>query len=108
MQAGQPLVVSERNIARRGHSERLLFLEQAPKASAHYNTKALWTLTMAIGQMCFWIPVALIAKPIPGKEPHWSSDAHQARGEDTQPCLTPKRTRRAGLSVHRFRLLPRI
>ncbi len=41
-------------------------------AKAHYNTKALWTLTMAIGQMCFWIPVALIAKPIPGKEPHWS------------------------------------
>jgi hypothetical protein len=42
------------------------------KASAHYDVKALWTLTMAIGQMCFWIPVALIAKPIPGKEPHWS------------------------------------
>ena len=42
------------------------------KASAHYDTKALWTLTMAIGQMCFFIPVALIGKPIPGKEPHWS------------------------------------
>jgi alkylhydroperoxidase family enzyme len=42
------------------------------EASAHYDVKALWTLTMAIGQMCFWIPVALIAKPIPGKEPHWS------------------------------------
>jgi DegT/DnrJ/EryC1/StrS aminotransferase family len=42
------------------------------EASAHYDVKALWTLTMVIGQMCFWIPVALIAKPIPGKEPHWS------------------------------------
>lgn len=37
------------------------------KAAAHYDTKALWTLTMAIGQICFFIPVALIAKPIPGK-----------------------------------------
>jgi hypothetical protein len=39
---------------------------------ARYDTKALWTLTMAIGQMCFGIPVALIARPIPGNEPHWS------------------------------------
>lgn len=37
------------------------------KASAHYDDQALWTLTMAIGQICFFIPVALIAKPIPGK-----------------------------------------
>jgi alkylhydroperoxidase family enzyme len=36
-------------------------------ASAHYDDKALWTLTVAIGQICFFIPVALIAKPIPGK-----------------------------------------
>ncbi|MDR2986904.1 MAG: carboxymuconolactone decarboxylase family protein [Nocardiopsaceae bacterium] len=42
------------------------------RASAHYDTKALWTLTLAIGQMCFFIPVALIAKPIPGREPHYS------------------------------------
>ena len=42
------------------------------KASAHYDDKALWTLTLAIGQRCFFIPVALIAKPIPGKEPHYS------------------------------------
>ena len=41
------------------------------RASAHYDDKALWTLTLAIGQMCFFIPVALIAKPIPGKEPHY-------------------------------------
>jgi alkylhydroperoxidase family enzyme len=42
------------------------------RASAHYDVKALWTLTLAIGQMCFFIPVALIAKPIPGREPHYS------------------------------------
>jgi alkylhydroperoxidase family enzyme len=42
------------------------------RAAAHYDDKALWTLTVAIGQMCFFIPVALIAKPIPGQEPHYS------------------------------------
>jgi alkylhydroperoxidase family enzyme len=42
------------------------------RAAAHYDTKALWTLTLVIGQMCFFIPVALIAKPIPGREPHYS------------------------------------
>ncbi len=42
------------------------------KASARYDDKALWTLTLAIGQICFFIPVALIAKPIPGKEEHYS------------------------------------
>ncbi|MGJ6966919.1 carboxymuconolactone decarboxylase family protein [Streptosporangium sp. G11] len=38
------------------------------RASAHYDDKALWTLTLAIGQICFFIPVALIGKPIPGKD----------------------------------------
>ena len=42
------------------------------KASAHYGDKALWTLTVAIGQICFFIPVALIGKPIAGQEPHWT------------------------------------
>jgi alkylhydroperoxidase family enzyme len=46
--------------------------ELCARASARYDTKALWTLTAAIGQMCFFIPVALVAKPIPGKEPRWS------------------------------------
>jgi hypothetical protein len=46
--------------------------ELCARASAHYDHKALWTLTAAIGQMCFFIPVALIGKPIPGKEPHWT------------------------------------
>jgi alkylhydroperoxidase family enzyme len=39
------------------------------KASAHYDDKALWTLTVAIGQICLFIPVALIGKPIPGRPP---------------------------------------
>lgn len=39
------------------------------KASAHYDDKALWTLTMAIGHFCLFIPVALIGKPIPGRPP---------------------------------------
>ncbi|MEV4295233.1 carboxymuconolactone decarboxylase family protein [Microbispora rosea] len=39
------------------------------RASAHYDDKALWTLTMALSQICFFIPVALIGKPIPGKVP---------------------------------------
>ena len=43
------------------------------RAAAHYDDKALWTLIMAIGQISFFIPVALIAKPIPGREPHYST-----------------------------------
>ena len=46
--------------------------EMFARAADHYDTKALWTLTMAISQMFFWIPVALIGKPAPGREPHWS------------------------------------
>src|SRR5215470_18141726 len=41
------------------------------RASAHYDDQALWTLTLAIGQICFFIPVALIAKPIPGQAQHY-------------------------------------
>jgi alkylhydroperoxidase family enzyme len=39
------------------------------KATAHYDNKALWTLTLAISQICYLIPVALVAKPIPGMPP---------------------------------------
>jgi alkylhydroperoxidase family enzyme len=42
------------------------------KAAALYDTKALWTLTLAIAQICFFIPVALVAKPIPGRQQHYS------------------------------------
>lgn len=37
------------------------------RACAHYDEKALWTLTLVIGQICFFVPVALIARPIPGR-----------------------------------------
>ncbi|NUR26915.1 MAG: carboxymuconolactone decarboxylase family protein, partial [Catenulispora sp.] len=37
------------------------------RAAALYDDKALWTLTLVIGQICFFIPVGLIARPIPGK-----------------------------------------
>lgn len=36
------------------------------RAAAHYDEKALWTLTLVIAQILFFVPVALIAKPIPG------------------------------------------
>jgi alkylhydroperoxidase family enzyme len=39
------------------------------QASTYYDDKALATLTMAIGQVCFFIPLALIGKPLPGVSP---------------------------------------
>ncbi|MFI6026550.1 carboxymuconolactone decarboxylase family protein [Amycolatopsis magusensis] len=36
------------------------------QASTHYDDKALATLAMAIGQVSFFIPLALIGKPLPG------------------------------------------
>ncbi|MEU5848586.1 carboxymuconolactone decarboxylase family protein [Saccharopolyspora shandongensis] len=39
------------------------------RAAAHYDDQALWTLTMAIGHFCLFVPVALIGKPIPGRPP---------------------------------------
>ncbi|MEU5881213.1 carboxymuconolactone decarboxylase family protein [Spirillospora sp. NPDC047279] len=39
------------------------------QASAHYDDKALATLTLAIGQVGFFIPLALIGKPLPGVSP---------------------------------------
>jgi len=41
--------------------------EMFARAAGHYDDKALWTLTLAIGQISLFIPVGLIAKPIPGK-----------------------------------------
>ena len=35
------------------------------EASKHYDEKAMATLMIAIGQICFWIAVALIGKPLP-------------------------------------------
>ncbi|MEV4894787.1 carboxymuconolactone decarboxylase family protein [Nonomuraea sp. NPDC055795] len=39
------------------------------RASLHYDEKALATLIMAIGQVCFFLPLALIGKPLPGLSP---------------------------------------
>ena len=39
------------------------------EASRHYDEKALITLTTAIGQVCFFVPFALIGRPLPGVAP---------------------------------------
>lgn len=46
--------------------------ELCARALTHYDHKALWTLTVALGQMFFFIPVALIGRPLPGTEARWS------------------------------------
>jgi AhpD family alkylhydroperoxidase len=50
------------------HGERVPD-ELYEQAAAHYDDRALVTLTMAIGQVCFFIPLALIGKPLPGVSP---------------------------------------
>ena len=35
--------------------------EPCARPSAHYDHEALWTLTLAIGQMCFSIPLLSLA-----------------------------------------------
>jgi len=39
------------------------------RAARHYDPKALATLTIAIGQVNFFVPLALIGKPVPGVTP---------------------------------------
>jgi alkylhydroperoxidase family enzyme len=39
------------------------------RAAEHYDAKALITLTVAIGQAMFFMPVALIGRPLPGMPP---------------------------------------
>jgi alkylhydroperoxidase family enzyme len=39
------------------------------RAAEHYDERALWTLTLVIAQICFFVPVALITKPVPGMPP---------------------------------------
>ena len=39
------------------------------KASAHYDDRALWSLIIVIAYIGFFTPVALVAKPIPGRTP---------------------------------------
>jgi alkylhydroperoxidase family enzyme len=39
------------------------------QAAEHYDPRALATLAIVIGQASFWMPIALIGKPLPGKPP---------------------------------------
>ncbi|SES33599.1 carboxymuconolactone decarboxylase family protein [Actinokineospora terrae] len=60
------LALVEAVLAPSPHTERVtddLYTE----AATHYDDKALTTLATAIGQVCFFIPFALIGKPLPGK-----------------------------------------
>jgi alkylhydroperoxidase family enzyme len=50
------------------HGERVSD-ELYAHASQHYDDKAIATLAMAIGQIGFFIPLALIGKPLPGVSP---------------------------------------
>ncbi len=55
------------------HGERVP-KELYAQAAKHYDDKALTTLALAIGQVTFYVPLALIGKPLPGKSPaeQWS------------------------------------
>ncbi|MFI5720360.1 carboxymuconolactone decarboxylase family protein [Nocardia sp. NPDC051750] len=55
------------------HGERVPD-ELYTRAAEHYDDKALATLAMAIGQVNFFVPLALIGKPLPGLPPaeQWS------------------------------------
>jgi AhpD family alkylhydroperoxidase len=46
-------------------------------AAEHYDDKALATLAMVIGQVNFFVPLALIGQPLPGRPPaeQWTSVA---------------------------------
>jgi alkylhydroperoxidase family enzyme len=50
------------------HGERVTD-ELYAQAAEHYDDKALTTLALAIGQVTFYVPLALIGKPLPGKSP---------------------------------------
>lgn len=39
------------------------------RAAEQYDDRALATLIMAIGQVCFFLPLALIGRPLPGVPP---------------------------------------
>ncbi len=48
------------------HGERVSD-ELYAEVAEHYDAKALATLMIAIGQVNFFVPIALIAKPVPGR-----------------------------------------
>jgi alkylhydroperoxidase family enzyme len=62
------LALVEAVLAANPHGERVPD-ELYARASENYDDKALATLTVAIGQVCFFIPLALIGKPLPGVSP---------------------------------------
>ena len=47
------------------------------QAAEHYDATGLVTLTAAIGQVNFFVPFALIGRPLPGRPPSqtWTSNA---------------------------------
>ncbi|WP_419997066.1 carboxymuconolactone decarboxylase family protein [Streptomyces boninensis] len=47
------------------------------RAAEHYNEAELATLAMVIGQVTFFIPLAVIGKPLPGVRPsqQWRADS---------------------------------
>ena len=59
------LALVEAVLTHNPHGERVSD-ELYAEAAAHYDDKALATLIMAIGQVCFFIPLALIGKPLAG------------------------------------------
>ncbi|MFD0267545.1 carboxymuconolactone decarboxylase family protein [Streptomyces sp. NPDC127106] len=50
------------------HGERVSD-ELYARVAEHYDDKALTTLALAIGQVNFFIPLAVIGKPLPGAKP---------------------------------------
>ncbi|WP_030674277.1 carboxymuconolactone decarboxylase family protein [Streptomyces sp. NRRL B-1347] len=60
------LALTEAVLQPSAHGERVSD-ELYAEAAEHYAPKALATLMFAIGQVNFFIPVALIAKPVPGR-----------------------------------------
>ncbi|MEV0647111.1 carboxymuconolactone decarboxylase family protein [Phytomonospora sp. NPDC050363] len=62
------LELVEAVLTHNAHGERVSD-ELFARASEHYDLDAMWRLIVVIGQISFFIPVAAIAKPIPGKAP---------------------------------------
>ncbi|MFV2176501.1 carboxymuconolactone decarboxylase family protein [Actinomadura sp. LOL_016] len=62
------LALVEAVLTPNAHGERVPD-ELYAEASAHYDDKALATLAMAIGQVGFFTPLALIGRPLPGVSP---------------------------------------
>ncbi|MEA5361256.1 carboxymuconolactone decarboxylase family protein [Amycolatopsis sp., V23-08] len=62
------LAVGEAVFTASPHGERVPD-ELYARLSEHYDEKAITTLAIALGQVGFFIPLALIGKPLPGVSP---------------------------------------